>query len=179
MNRAVSTTTAGVVLIGALATGCGGSTTKLVAPLPASTGASGPGQDSPRAAVVAAYTAMWSDYSTDLLTANWQNPISANHATGQALQAIENALAVDGHHGWIGKGAPDPHPVVKSLTMSPPASAEVVDCVDLTRALLYVAATGKLKDSTPGSWYLVDAGLVMKDGEWKVSTLAMGKAGSC
>lgn len=178
MNRAISTTTAVVVLIGAVATGCGGST-KPVAPRPPSTGASASGQDSTHAAVVAAYTAMWSDYSTDLLTANWQNPISANHATGQALQTIENALAVDRHHGWIGKGSPVPHPVVKSLTMVPPESAEVVDCVDLSRALLYVAATGKLKDSTPGGWHLVDAGLVMKDGEWKVSTLAMGKAGSC
>jgi hypothetical protein len=178
VNRAVSTTSAVVVLIGVLATGCGGSTKPLV-PQPTSTGASGSGQDPTHAAVLSAYTGMWSDYSTDLLTANWQNPISANHATGQALQTIENALAVDGHHGWIGKGSPVPHPVVKSLTMGPPESAEVVDCLDLSRALLYVAATGKLKDSTPGGWHLVDAGLVMKDGEWKVSTLAMGKAGSC
>lgn len=177
MNRAVSTV-AMVVLVGALATGCGGST-KPVTPRTASTSASGPGPDSMHAAVLAAYTGMWSDYSTDLLTANWQNPISANHATGQALQTIENALAVDGHHGWIGKGSPVPHPVVKSVTMGSPESAEVVDCVDLSRALLYVAATGKLKDSTPGGWHLVDAGLAMKDGGWKVSTLAMGKAGSC
>jgi len=177
VNRVASTVTA-LVLVGVLAAGCGGSTKPAVQKA-SSPGASAGGEDPGHAAVLAAYTSMWSDYTTDLLTANWQNPISVRHATGEALLTIENALAVDGHHGWVGKGSPVPHPTVKSLTVGPSETAEVVDCIDLSRALLYVAATGKLKDATPGGWHLVDAELVVKDGVWKVSTLAMGKAGSC
>ncbi|MBS2545482.1 hypothetical protein KGQ19_01230 [Catenulispora sp. NL8] len=123
---------------------------------------------------------MWADYQKDLLTADWRNPVSVNHATGAALMDLENALAVDGHNGWIGKGAPVLNPVVQRVSgTGGNATAEVVDCVDLSHALVYVAATGALKDSTPGGRHLVDAGLVMKSGQWKVSTLAAGKVGSC
>ncbi|WP_041543025.1 hypothetical protein [Catenulispora acidiphila] len=123
---------------------------------------------------------MWSDYQKDLLTANWRNPVSVNHATGEALQDLENSLAVDGHNGWIGKGAPVLNPVIKSVSgAGVAATAEVVDCADLSHFLKYVAATGALEDSTPGGRHLIDAGLVVKGGVWKVSTLATGQAGSC
>jgi hypothetical protein len=72
-----------------------------------------------------------------------------------------------------------PGACVKSLAVSPSASAEVLDCIDLSQALLYVAKTGALKDSTPGGRHLIDAGLVMRDGVWKVSTMAAGRVGSC
>lgn len=133
-----------------------------------------------RAAVLAAYTGMWSDYESDALTSNWQNPVSANHATGQALLVLDNTLAVNGHHGWIVKGTPTLHPVVKDFNpVANPTSAEIVDCDDLSHFLKYVAMTGALQDSTPGGWHLVDAGLVLKDGRWMVSRLAMGTVGSC
>jgi len=171
-------TTALVVILSASATGCGDSTKPVTLPV-TSISTTPPSQDLANAAVLAAYTGLWSDYQRDLLTANWQNPASANHATGQALASIKEALSNDSRHGWIGKGAPVPHPTVKSLALSPSASAEVVDCIDLSHALLYVATTGALKDSTPGGRHLVDAGLVMQDGVWKVSTMTAGQVGSC
>lgn len=178
MKQSAGMAAAFVVLICGTAAGCADSA-KLTVPRTTPTGASTASQDPTRTAVLAAYSSMWSDYSKDLLTANWQNPVSANHATGQALLSLKNQLTEDSHHGWIGKGDPVLHPVVKSLTPGPPASAEVADCADFSRALTYVAATGALKDSTPGGWYLVDAGLTITDGVWKVSTLAMGQLNSC
>ncbi|WP_194924890.1 hypothetical protein [Catenulispora pinisilvae] len=167
-------------LVSAAVTGCGTSTKPSSLPQTPSTAAQATSQDPAGAAVVAAYDGMWSDYETDALTSNWQNPVSANHATGQALLTISNTLAVNGHHGWIVKGMPVLHPAVKSLApTSNPSTADVVDCDDLSHFLKYVAATGALQDSTPGGWHLVQAGLVLKDGVWKVSTLAMGQAGSC
>jgi hypothetical protein len=133
-----------------------------------------------REAVIAAYKGMWSDYQQDLATANWQNPLSVKHATGKALLVLENTLALDGHHGWIGKGTPELEPIIKTLTDHGTSStAEIVDCADLTHFLLYVASTGALQDSTPGGRHLIDATLIVEDGVWKVSTFATGVVGSC
>ena len=179
MNRAVKAAMAVVALVSAAVTGCGTST-KHSSPPRMPSKAQSTSQDPVRAAVIAAYDGMWSDYEKDALTSNWQNPVSANHATGQALLTISNTLAVNGHHGWIVKGMPVLRPVVRALApVSNPNTAEVVSCDDLSHFLKYVAATGALQDSTPGGWHLVQAGLVLKDGVWKVSTLAMGQAGSC
>jgi len=169
-----------IAVVGGLVSGCGSDskTTSTAAPSPV--GASSVPQTATRTAVLAAYTGMWSDYQKDLSTANWQNPVSVNHATGEALQDLENTLAVDGHYGWVGKGAPVLNPVIKTMSgTGAAATAEVVDCADLSHFLRYVAATGALKDSTPGGRHLIDAELVMKGGVWKVSTLATGQVGSC
>lgn len=179
MNRGVKVAIAIAALVCATTTACG-RTTKGVLPAPTTTIGSSEGQDPTRAAVLAAYDGMWSDYEKDSLTSNWQNPVSADHATGQALLTISNTLAVNGHHGWIVKGTPVLHPVVRTLTPTVnPDAAEVVDCDDLSHFLKYVATTGALQDSTLGGWHLVQAGLVLKGGAWKVSTLSMGQAGSC
>lgn len=180
MNRAVKAATAAAALVAAAVAGCGTPTKSSLPRQTPSTAAQSTSQDPVRAAVIAAYDAMWSDYEKDALTSNWQNPVSANHATGEALLTISNTLAVNGHHGWIVKGAPVLHPVVRTLApTSNPSTADVVSCDDLSHFLKYVAATGALQDSTPGGWHLVQASLVLKDGVWKVSTLAMGQAGSC
>ena len=179
MNRAVKAVVAAAALVGA-ATGCGSSTTPSSLPRMPSTATQSTNQDPVRSAVIAAYDGMWSDYEKDALTSNWQNPVSADHATGEALLTISNTLAVNGHHGWIVKGTPVLHPVVRTLApTSNPSTADVVSCDDLSHFLKYVAATGALQDSTPGGWHLIQASLVLKDGVWKVSTLAMGQAGSC
>ena len=131
-------------------------------------------------AVLAAYTGMWDDYQKDLLTANWQNPTSVNHAIGDALMTLENTLAVDGHNGWIGKGQAKLSPSVRKLSPADKATtAEVVDCVDLSQQLLYVAKTGALQNSTPGGRHLVVAELVLKGDAWMVSSLESGQVGSC
>lgn len=178
MNGLARTLAATLVMMG-MAAGCTASKrpSQLAArPSPSSVESS----ETTRQTVIAAYEGMWNDYQKDLATANWQNPQSARHATGEALLALENALAVDEHHGWIGKGSVVLHPIVKALAGSGDmATAEVVDCADWTHAVLYVAATGALKDSTPGGWHLVDAKLVVKGGTWKVSTFATGAVGSC
>lgn len=180
MNRAVKAAAVVVVLVSATVTGCGTSTKSPSPRQTPSTPAQSTSQDPVRSAVIAAYDGMWSDYEKDALTSNWQNPVSANHTTGEALLTISNTLAVNGHHGWIVKGMPVLHPVVRTLApTSHPTTAEVVSCDDLSHFLKYVAATGAPQDSTPGGWHLVQAGLVFKDGVWKVSTLAMGQAGSC
>jgi hypothetical protein len=169
-----------IAVVGGLASGCAPDSKTMLPVAPSSSGSSSGSQAATRVAVLAAYTGMWSDYQKDLLTANWRNPVSVNHATGEALQDLENSLAVDGHNGWIGKGAPVLSPVIKTVSgAGAAATAEVVDCADLSHFLKYVAATGALEDSTPGGRHLIDAELLVKGGVWKVSTLATGQAGSC
>lgn len=180
MKWAARAAMAVAALVSAAVTGCGNSPKPSKLPQAPSSASRSTSQDPEGAAVLAAYKGMWSDYEKDSSTANWQNPVSANHATGEALQDLENTLAVDGHHGWVGKGAAVLHPVVKSLPSAvSPTTAEVVDCADLSHFLRYVAATGALQDPNPGGWHLVDAEMVLKDGAWKVSTLAIGQVGSC
>lgn len=131
-------------------------------------------------AILAGYSGMWSDYEKDELTANWEHPTVVNHATSKALLSLDENLATDHHFGWVGKGHAVLHPAVASMTPSvEPTSASVVDCADLANFLKYVAATGALKDSTPGGTHLVQAQMVLKDGAWKVSDITMGQSGSC
>jgi hypothetical protein len=166
-------------MIGALSAGCGTSS-KAVVPHPASSSTPTVSQDPARTAVLASYAGMWSDYEKDASTANWQNPTVVSHSTGKALLLLDENLAVDSHHGWIGKGHAVLHPEIDTLTpASNPVTASVSDCADLGNFLVYVATTGALKDNVPGGRHLVQASLVKKDGLWKVSELATGPTGSC
>jgi hypothetical protein len=175
MNAAAGFTA--VSLVAVVATGC---SAPADSPRPVVSATSASPTNATRAAVLAAYTGMWDDYEKDLLTANWQNPTPVNHARGDALMTLENSLALDGHNGLIGKGPVVLHPTVKSLTPNDrPTTAEIIDCVDMSHALLYVAKTGALEDTTPGGRHPVNAKLVFEGGVWMVSALDSGQVNSC
>ena len=179
MNRVAGTMAAVAAVVGALSAGCTTSS-ESAAPHIAPTGTPTTSQDPARAAVLATYTGMWGDYEKDASTANWQNPTLINDATGKALLLFDENLAVDSHHGWIGKGHAVLHPEIDTLApVANPVAASVSDCADLSNFLMYVAATGALKDNVPGGRHLVQASLVKKDGQWKVSELETGPSGSC
>jgi hypothetical protein len=122
---------------------------------------------------------MWSDYDHDLATRNWQHPTIKDHATGQALMILYANVLADNHDGLVTRGEPVLYPVAKLGPGADLQTAEVVDCADFSRVQKIVVATNTPQAAGPGGWHLVDANLVLKDGLWKVSALAMGTAGSC
>lgn len=132
-----------------------------------------------RSAVISAYNSMWMDMAAAAKTANYQDPVLANHASGAALSTLVRGLYGYQRQGWVIKGTPVTHPRVTSL--SPPASpvdAAVIDCFDDTHWLVY-KGVGGLADNTPGGHRKVTANLQDRGGVWKVTTLDTGAEGTC
>ena len=164
------------IAISALAGGCATARTPTVPP--ATPVAKDPAE-SVRQAVLAGYTGMWTDYGHDLTSHNWQHPTVAAYATGQALLLLEANILSDNHDGVVTEGAPTLYPVVKTVPGVGPSTAEVVDCANFSAVWKYGATTHTRVEKHPDGWHLIDANLMLREGRWKVSTLAMGAVGSC
>ncbi len=109
-------------------------------------------------------------------TANWRDPAFSHHATGEAFDELTSGLYSMNQQGLVSHGAPILHPQV---TISTPSKAIVDDCTSTTGWLEYVAATGKLKNNTPGGNRLVESHVELADGVWRVTDYAVGDLGSC
>jgi hypothetical protein len=122
---------------------------------------------------------MWADMASAGATANYQDPVLAEHASGAALSTLVRGLYSYKQSGWVIKGAPITHPQVTSLTpTSDPTRAAVTDCFDDTHWLVYTRA-GKPVGDTGGGHRHVSAVVQDVDGAWKVTELDTGAEGSC
>jgi hypothetical protein len=174
---------AGVVVVtAALALGaCGGGSARTApsttgtAPLTATTQtkAAVSGQ------VIAAYRTMWADLVIAAETSDFQSPLLAQHATGDALTLLVQGLARDRLHDIVTRGVTAHHPAVTSLSpASDPTHAVVTDCFD-DRHWIEYTTDGKRAKNTPGGRRSTTAELIRKDGTWKVSELTIAATGTC
>jgi hypothetical protein len=170
---------------------CGGSshssadssatTTSLSTSRDTRTSTSSPSKSSSGAAAnaLAAYRGMWTDMVTAARTADYQDPVLADHATGAALSTLVQGLYSYRQQGIVIMGTPVTHPTIISLTpAADPTQANVSDCFDDTHWLAY-KATGGLEDNVPGGHRQISAVVTDIAGTWKVAQLDTGAEGSC
>jgi hypothetical protein len=172
------------LIVAVLATGCGGSNSSRSSPASTRTERTTSANDQPatraREEAVTAYNAMWADMASAARTADYQSPRLERHAAGDALSQLSRGLYANKQHGIVAKGNPVTNPTVTSVTPSTnPTSVAIIDCFDSTHWLNYVAATGELQNDTPGARHATTATVVLKDGSWKVTDLAVAQDGSC
>lgn len=128
---------------------------------------------------LAAYNAMWADEQAAAVTAHYQSPLLARHATGAALSVLVRGLYSLRLQHLVIKGHLVTHPQVTSLMPMPsPTSAAVSDCFDDTHWLAFNAAGG-LQDNVPGGHRRVTATVTDANGIWKVTQLDTGVEGTC
>jgi hypothetical protein len=147
----------------------------------APTSTSSPSTPSLRAAgnALAAYRGMWANMVVAARTADYQDPILAQHASGAALSTLVQGLYSYRQQGLVIMGTPVTHPTVTSLTPSAdPTQANVSDCFDDTHWLAY-KTTGGLENNVPGGHRQVTAVVSDIGGTWKVTQLDTGAEGSC
>lgn len=129
--------------------------------------------------VIAAYRTMWADLVVAAATSDFQSPLLAQHATGDALTLLVQGLARDQLHGIVTRGVTSHHPTVTSLTpATDPTHAVVTDCFDDSRWIEYTTGGTRAKNN-PGGKRATTADLVKKGGTWKVSQLTIGATGTC
>ncbi|MFJ3779783.1 hypothetical protein ACIPX0_49790 [Streptomyces sp. NPDC090075] len=113
-------------------------------------------------------------------TSDWDSPMLARHATGEALSAITRGMYADHLNGLVTKGEPKNVPKVSSATPTPdPTTVMISDCGDSTHWLKYRRDTGKPADGKPGGRQAITAEVRKRNGAWKVSRFAVEAVGSC
>lgn len=129
-----------------------------------------------------AYTGMWQAMQAAGVTADAGYRGLVRYASGQALATLRAGLRSARSQGIVIKGTVVTQPVPGAVTPagSPdPGHVAISDCVDDSRWLDYVAATGKLQDNVPGGHRLAMA-VVTRDGtRWKVARLVVQAEGTC
>lgn len=134
---------------------------------------------SARQAALAAYDGMWADEQQAALTANYQSPLLAQHASGAALSLLVQGLSGYQRQHEVVKGQPVTHPQVTSLTpAAAPTRATITDCFDDTHWLVY-KDTGPLEDNVPGGHRRIQATVVESGGVWKVTQFSGEAEGTC
>ena len=128
-----------------------------------------------------AYRGMWAAYAKAGLTANPNEPDLALYASADALKVLTSGLAAVHDAGQVIRGDLVTNPSVKDPGASPdPTRIDLVDCLDSSRFLIYVAATGALADDKPGGRRAVTA--IVDDvggNHWKVTSFAARAVGTC
>lgn len=129
----------------------------------------------------ASYLGMWRAFATAGHTSDWKSPLLGKDATGDALLQMSRGLYADHLNGYITKGAPVDHPIVKSATpASNPTTVLISDCGDSSHWLKYVAKTGRLASTAPGGRQAITAEAKRQaDGAWKIDEFAVLAVGSC
>jgi hypothetical protein len=114
-------------------------------------------------------------------TSDWQSPLLAQHATGDALSVMSRGLYADHLNGLVSKGEPKDSPKVTSVAPSAnPTGVMISDCGDSTHWLQYRKDNGRLADSTPGGRRAITAEVKRQsDGSWKVARFAVEGLGTC
>jgi hypothetical protein len=133
-----------------------------------------------KAAAASAYLAMWSDYVDASATNDYQSPLLADHATGNALATLVHGIYSDKLNGVMTKGTPT-NTIASETTYlaSTPPQVKIVACGDDSTWLTYSVSTGKVDELAPAGRHHIEALIVDQNGTWKVAQLAVQQAGTC
>jgi hypothetical protein len=131
----------------------------------------------------AAYLAMWNAYVTASSTADYQSPALARYAAGAALPVLTNGLYASYKDGIVTKGTPSFSPSVTILVAAGGVQqADVTDCADTSTWANYTRS-GQLVPGQPQGRRRVTARLQLfiqaGGSQWKVTSLNVGRAGTC
>ncbi|MFJ9179424.1 hypothetical protein [Streptomyces sp. NPDC102360] len=134
-----------------------------------------------RRRATSAYLGMWHDMAVAARASDWDSPLLAKHATGEALGAITRGMYADRRNGLVTKGAPRNTPKVNWVKpAAEPAAVRISDCGDSSRWLKYRKRTGELADERPGGRQKITAEVRKQDGgTWKVTRFAVDGVGTC
>jgi hypothetical protein len=128
---------------------------------------------------LAAYTGMWQSMAQADQTADWQSPVLAKYATGDALGVISRSLYTDHMNGVVSTGAPVLHPhVTKVDPPTNPTTVTISDCGDSTNWLKHKQDGSSLND-TGGRRSITAEVKKQDDGSWRVIEFAVEGLGSC
>ncbi len=127
-----------------------------------------------------AYRGMWAAYQKAGANADPADADLAKYTTGSALDRLVKGLTSVRDRGLVFKGEVALAPRVTSVTPTDsPTRAQITDCADDSKSLLY-KKSGELYNDTPGGRRLVTA--TVEDtgsGVWKVTVLAPQGVGTC
>lgn len=128
-----------------------------------------------------AYLGMWQAMAQAGETSDWQSPVLAQYATGDALTTITRGLYADHYNHVVSRGAPVDHPNVTTVDPpTDPATVRISDCGDSTNWLLYKEGTNQLADNSPGGRRAIVAEVKKQaDGTWRVDQFAVEGLASC
>jgi hypothetical protein len=123
---------------------------------------------------------MWAAYAKAGLTANPDEPDLGKYATDDALTRLTSGLVDLRKAGHIIRGDLVTNPAATSASASTgPGQVPITDCVDDSRFLIYVAATGAPVNDTPGGRRATTAVAGEAQGTWKIMSFAVRGVGTC
>jgi hypothetical protein len=134
-------------------------------------------------AALAAYEGMWQAYDEAgrAPASNPDDPRLADHATGDALEALTTALGRLRSEGLVFEGTYvlQSPTVVELSPADSPTTAKIEDCQD-TSGWVVVRADGEDYEDEPGGRRAVFADAELgDDGVWRVSGFAVREVGTC
>jgi hypothetical protein len=123
---------------------------------------------------------MWQQMAKADETADWQSPVLAKYATGDALGVINRSLYTDHLNGVVSKGAPTLNPHVTTVDpANDPTTVMISDCGDSTKWLKYKTDGSPANDSPGGRRSITAEVKRQTDGSWRVTRFAVEGLGSC
>ena len=129
---------------------------------------------------LAAYSGMWHAMAEAAVTSDWQSPMLAQYATGDALGVISRSLYTDHLNGVVTKGEPKTNPQVSSADPpNDPTTVMISDCGDDSGWLKYKTNGQLFNDEPAGRHWITAEVKKQQDGSWKGTRFAIEEAGTC
>jgi hypothetical protein len=180
----------GVVIVGTtIAAGCAGGDRTTSPPAdPPGTAAPSAATPTPplslaenaRREALAAFDAMWQDMALASEKADYQSPVLARHAAGEALDLLTRGVYSFRLEDQVTRGRPVVTGRVTTLTPpDKPTTASIDGCVDSSQWVEYDAKTLKPSGEPPGGRHRTTATVTVINGVWKVTKYHGEATGTC
>jgi hypothetical protein len=177
-----SSSTQGPQAVGAVPSASGSSASGLATSTAGAGSTGSPDSNSPQAqAALTAYEGMVNDWVSAGRTANYQDPILGQYASGSALEELTKALLAEQQKHAVTKG----DPLVTNISygeMTPtnnPTQIVINSCFSDASWLEYKASDGSLYNNAPGGRHKTQVLAMNEDGTWKIDQLEIGSVGTC